>query len=213
MCLQNNSTWISYNNAYWCDTLCLNCHCYWAELCNHLCKVPGLCPFYRHENQEWRLNYILPRHLLHLICRTPFGGQSILKAENTLLKNMLGDQMFSVTFVESNFQRNQYFVPFFSKCESFLGWGNGLPVSPLFLPRSATFLLLLLPTPCPFQLWVIILWTWWEKSDFPSLHSNLYLGIIHHPPNPSSSHRTVKASLNRDTYSVSGTRNIIYVSV
>lgn len=164
-----------------------------------------------HENQEWRLNYMSLRRFLHLICSTPFGGHNIFKVEKALLKNMLRDQMFSVTFVEANFQRNQYFLP---KCESFLGWGNGLPVSPLFLPRGATFLL---PIPCPFQRWVIKLWTrWWEKSNFPSLHSNLYLGIIHHPPNPSSSHRTVsfyKASLKRDAYRVSGNRNIIYVSV
>lgn len=58
--------------------------------------------------------------------------------------------------------------------------------------------------PSPWHLlpvWVIILWTrWWEKSDFPSLHCNLDLGIIHHSPSPDSSHRrvsSIKASHNR----------------
>lgn len=64
-----------------------------------------------HENQEWRRNYILLRRF----CSTAFGGHSILKIEKTLLKNMLSDQMFSVTFVEANFQRDQYFLPFFAQ--------------------------------------------------------------------------------------------------
>lgn len=52
---------------------------------------------------------------------------------------MLRGQIYLVMFVEENFQRYWYFVPFFPKCESFSGWGDGLPVSALFLPRGATF--------------------------------------------------------------------------
>lgn len=178
---------------------------------NHLCEASGLCSFYRCKNQERRLKEILLGHFWHLICGTPFGGHGILKIEKLLYwKICLGIRRSRSHLFRQTSRNTGIWCHFFPKCESFLGWSDGLPVSPLFLPRGATF------PPTFFQLWVIILWTWWwEKSDFPSLHCNLDLGIIHHPPSPNSSHSRVsssKVSHNRSTYSISGNKNIIYVS-
>lgn len=135
-----------------------------------------------------------------------------LKNTKPLLKNMLRGQVYKVTFVEENFQRYQYFVPFFPQVWALfrVGWWFACFCS-LLAKRCH------LPPATSFQLWVIILWArWWEKSDFPSLHCNLDLGIIHHSPSPNSSHRRVsssKASHNRGTYSTSENNNILSVPV
>lgn len=152
-----------------------------------------------------KLKEILLRHFWHLICSTPFGGHSILKIGKNSPEKYAMDQMFSITFAEANLQRHQYFMRFFfPKYERFLGWSDACFSS----SRQEV-------PPSP-QLWVIILWTWWwEKSDFPSLHCNLDLGIIHPPPSPNSSHKRVslsKVSHNRGICSISGNKNIIYVS-
>lgn len=131
---------------------------------------------------------------------------------------MLRDQMFSDTFVETNFQTHRCFVPFFSqvwellRVEWWFACFSSLLAKTCHLPAPLNT-----PPLFFFWLWVIILWTRrWEKSDFPSLHCNLDLGIIHHPPSPNSRHRKVSSSnvsCNRGTYSRSGNKNIIYVSV